>query len=545
MTTKLAVLVLDVVFVGEEAVLFGREKAGESVSLFVGDWNPYLCIEAPWGWRSDGGYAEQLRILLDSKVETHLLLKEIKFYKKKLSAGLEEDDGCFFVKSVTEVTSMSILGYAASRKPSTFLKISLYDGRWMRYLKDCFEGFNVTTGSSYVRLIEGGKTQTFNSTIESTLQFMVDVGMMGCMWCEVEGVLSLEQEKRSRCGLEIRGLGVADLHFMEDCDDVGPLRLLSFDIEAAGRRGVFPQASEDPVIQIALQFKIIGEAEPQKPVLLSYKSCDAVEGVDVICFENEADMLKAFSDLVIKFDCDVFTGYNICNFDFLYLRDRAVALQCDEYFEAMTRLTVETSKRSGRMYLRETVYESVQTGKRKRVRVTIPGRVCLDMLTCIQGNQSYKLEKYTLNAVSEHFLNDKKVDLPFTQITPMWEKDSAARRELGIYCLKDAQLPLDLMEKLDSLTQTIEMARCAGIPLDFVLQRGILIRNTSLLLRRAKVRGYVFPSLSQKEGDEDRNRFEGATVLDAMGGIHHNVGVLVVHSPPLFFYISYPNTTLG
>lgn len=33
--------------------------------------------------------------------------------------------------------------------------------------------------------------------------------------------------------------------------NIAPLRILSFDIECAGRKGVFPEASVDPVIQIA------------------------------------------------------------------------------------------------------------------------------------------------------------------------------------------------------------------------------------------------------------------------------------------------------
>ena len=32
---------------------------------------------------------------------------------------------------------------------------------------------------------------------------------------------------------------------------IAPLRILSFDIECAGRKGIFPEASTDPVIQIA------------------------------------------------------------------------------------------------------------------------------------------------------------------------------------------------------------------------------------------------------------------------------------------------------
>ena len=32
---------------------------------------------------------------------------------------------------------------------------------------------------------------------------------------------------------------------------MAPLRILSFDIECAGRKGIFPDATVDPVIQIA------------------------------------------------------------------------------------------------------------------------------------------------------------------------------------------------------------------------------------------------------------------------------------------------------
>lgn len=32
---------------------------------------------------------------------------------------------------------------------------------------------------------------------------------------------------------------------------IAPLRILSFDIECAGRKGIFPEAAHDPVIQIA------------------------------------------------------------------------------------------------------------------------------------------------------------------------------------------------------------------------------------------------------------------------------------------------------
>jgi DNA polymerase delta subunit 1 len=91
-----------------------------------------------------------------------------------------------------------------------------------------------------------------------------------------------------------------------------------------------------------------------------------------------------------------------------------------------------------------------------------------------------------------------------------------------------------LIDKLDSLLGTIEMARCTGIPFDAVLQRGIIIRNSSLLLRRAKERDYIFPLMPRIESQA---RYEGATVLDAVVGIHQNVGVLDF-SKSFFFFSS-------
>jgi DNA polymerase delta subunit 1 len=43
---------------------------------------------------------------------------------------------------------------------------------------------------------------------------------------------------------------------------IAPLRVLSFDIECAGRPGVFPEASVDPVIQIANVVTTYGTKSP-------------------------------------------------------------------------------------------------------------------------------------------------------------------------------------------------------------------------------------------------------------------------------------------
>lgn len=59
--------------------------------------------------------------------------------------------------------------------------------------------------------------------------------------------------KRSTCQLEFDVRYDAFIsHAPEgNWSKIAPLRILSFDIECAGRKGIFPDASQDPVIQIA------------------------------------------------------------------------------------------------------------------------------------------------------------------------------------------------------------------------------------------------------------------------------------------------------
>lgn len=63
------------------------------------------------------------------------------------------------------------------------------------------------------------------------------------------------------------------------------------------------------------------------------------------------------------------------------------------------------------------------------------------------------------------------------------------RRRLAVYCLKDAYLPLKLLDKLMCIINYMEMARVTGVPLSYLLTRGQQIKVVSQLLRKV---GSVF-----------------------------------------------------
>lgn len=104
---------------------------------------------------------------------------------------------------------------------------------------------------------------------------------------------------------------------------IAPLRIMSFDIECAGRKGIFPEAKIDPVIQIATMVTTQGEPKPFIRNVMVLNTCAHIVGTHTQSFDREEALLEAWSDFVRRVDPDVVIGYNTSNFDFPYLLDRA------------------------------------------------------------------------------------------------------------------------------------------------------------------------------------------------------------------------------
>lgn len=116
-----------------------------------------------------------------------------------------------------------------------------------------------------------------------------------------------------------------------DWSKVSRLRVLSFDIECAGRKGIFPEPDADPVIQIANLISVQGDKRPIVKNVFTLNSCASIVGADVFSFETEVELLKAWQQFVIESDPDIFTGYNILNFDLPYLLNRAEHLKIESF----------------------------------------------------------------------------------------------------------------------------------------------------------------------------------------------------------------------
>ncbi|TFK39414.1 DNA polymerase family B-domain-containing protein [Crucibulum laeve] len=461
--------------------MFGVTDDGHSVLAHITDFQPYFYIGLPRGFTAD----------------------DIDSFRNYLNNQLGEQ----LVRNIEIVNKRSLLGYRGDDWVP-FLKLIITEPKSVPKVRGVFD-----RGECNFQNLFNDIVPTFESNIVFVLRFMIDTNVAGMNWIEVPAgkyKLLSGQSKRSHCQIEFRVRWDAFIsHAPEgNWSRIAPLRILSFDIECAGRKGIFPEASIDPVIQIANMVTRQGEQKPFIRNIFTLNSCANIVGSQVLSFEDEAVMLQAWRDFVEKVDPDVVIGYNIAGFDFPYLMDRAKALKAVK-FPYLGKL------KKSRTEVKSTHFSSKAYGQRDSKETPLDGRLQLDILQYMQ--REHKLRSYTLNAVCSQFLGEQKEDVHHSAITELQNGSAESRRRLAVYCLKDAYLPQRLLDKLMCFVNYIEMARVTGVPFNFLLSRGQSIKVLSQLYRKANEIGYVIPTL---KGDTSDEQYEGATVIEPKRGYY-------------------------
>ena len=389
-----------------------------------------------------------------------------------------------------------------------FLKITLRLQPQIAAMKRVFkEGFNVP-GLGNVSC-----HQTFESNIPFPLRYMIDAKIQGMSWVECTAdkfKVRTPSQQVSSCQIEV------DIHYSDliahapegEWSKIAPLRILSFDIECSGRKGIFPEANVDPVIQIANIITVQGESKPTIKNVFTLNTCASIVGAQVLCFEQESELLLKWSQFVVESDADIIIGYNINGFDFPYLLDRAKALKLNK-FPFLGRI------KNSQTQAKDTTFSSKAFGTRNSKNINIEGRVQMDVLQLMQ--RDHKLRSYSLNSVSAHFLGEQKEDVHHSIISDLQNGTDETRRRLAVYCLKDAYLPQRLIDKLMCVINYIEMARVTGVNYNYLLTRGQQIKVVSQLFRKAATEDLLIPAMEIEGTDE---QYEGATVIEPEKGFY-------------------------
>eukprot|EP00850_Spirogloea_muscicola_P022205 SM000282S10608 [mRNA] locus=s282:114607:126097:- [translate_table: standard] len=130
--------------------------------------------------------------------------------------------------------------------------------------------------------------------------------------------------------------------------------------------------------------------------------------------------------------------------------------------------------------------------------IHVTGRVVLNFWRIVQGEM--KLNIYTLEAVAEAVLRRKVPRFSCRQLTA-WLRSRADRWRALDHCIEQAKLNIQIMNQLDLVSRTGELARVFGIDFFSVLTRGSQYRVESMLLRIAHTQNYLLlaPSRQQVE----------------------------------------------
>lgn len=484
---------------------FGVDSFGSSISIYVHGFVPYFFCDLPI--ESDLLCDERLRIFKES------LNNAVMDARPKNLKDIKE---C--IVKVKIVQKQSVLGYNQTGVFKNMLQIFLKSPSLVSITKNILErGFKASM------LFQEKQFQTYESNVAFPLRYMVDQKIVGCNWLELQSGRYVERTtKETLCQREydVKWNELIS-HPTSTHSKIGKLRILSFDIECLGRKGVFPDATIDPVIQIANYVHYHGETsyENTKKVIFVLGQCTPIIGSDVFCFNNEEELLLSWSEFIRISDPDVLTGYNIQDFDIPYLMNRATQLKLGDSFFLLGRI------KGSKAIMKNTTFSSSAFGRRDSVETKIDGRITIDMIQYMYRN--HKLTSYSLNAVSTEFLNSQKEDVHHSMISVLQKGTDDDRRRLAVYCLKDAFLPLQLMTKLLVLVNYVEMARVTGVPLPYLFSRGQQIKVLSMLYRKAQQYDIVIPvfpysARAEKKTDDEDDEvgYEGATVLQPKTGFY-------------------------
>ena len=447
--------------------IFGRAENGKSVSLGT-TFNPYFYIKPPPGAQIDG---------LRSFIKTQ-------FWRGL--ASCERKDG------------KDLWGFQ-NGKLSPFLRVEFKSHRALRSCVYCIDN----TKHEELR-----GCRVYEGNIDPVLRFMHCSGIKSTGWID-PGIC--EPDMESTCEVN---LWAPNWRFITplDRDDFSPLKIMSFDIECYSSTGGFPDAKrrEDVVFQIGMTTGSFGSQEPLERKCLCLKQTDAP---DCESFETEEELLKAFEKYLIKTDPDIITGWNIFGFDLEYLLVRAT-VQCG--------LSPVWGRVKGAVIeLVEKNLSSSALGNNELKMVPMKGRYVFDLFQDVK--REHKLESYSLNNVSKHFLKDQKNDMPVKEIFSRYlEGDPTRLGEVADYCLQDTVLPHKLMVKLCQIQNQIEMAKACWVPLAFLSERGQQIKVFSQMAYKARQLNFIIPTIRAPKFPTADDGYQGATVLEAQTGAYYS-----------------------
>jgi DNA polymerase-2 len=276
------------------------------------------------------------------------------------------------------------------------------------------------------------------------------------------------------------------------------LSILSLDIET--------DSKAQTVYAVALAFRR-WDANPVQSEIL-FNGAGAAEAR---CFPAEKEMLQELRARILALDPDIITGWNVIDFDFRVLAGRFSALGIP--------FDIGRSDSPARFLDRT---GTADDGARwKRSRAIVEGRQVIDGLW-LARMAGLALEDYRLETVARALLGrGKRIELlPGESGTHAVERLYLTEpSSLTAYCLEDARLVLEILDKEGLMDLAVAKSLMIGTPLD---QTWASVACFELLyMEHLHARGLVAPTLGIDQQPLDRS--PGGGIITPRAGLYENV----------------------
>ncbi len=212
---------------------------------------------------------------------------------------------------------------------------------------------------------------------------------------------------------------------------------------------------------------------------------------------DEEEILKDFQRYILEKDPDIITGYNINGYDLPLMKERAEELGLEDI--KMGRDGGELRKKGKRYW-------------------SATGRIIADAWWSVRSELNLKRE--TLDHVSKELLGEEKDDVDPSEIDREWQENPDKVKE---YCVKDAELALDILKELEVIDKAMDMGTVARLPVEEGLNPRTSTLVDSILIRKADENSIGVPLTSH---GGKRSKIKGGYVHSVEPGLYHWVSVL-------------------
>jgi DNA polymerase elongation subunit (family B) len=110
-----------------------------------------------------------------------------------------------------------------------------------------------------------------------------------------------------------------------------------------------------------------------------------------------------------------------------------------------------------------------------------------------------------------------KDDVTPKDIFRMTNEGPASRAIIAKYCIQDCNLVHYLFNKVDVITDLVEMSKLCSVPMSFLIFRGQSIKLTSYVAKKCRENGVLMPCIDKGSNDDG---YEGAIVLNPKCGLY-------------------------